>query len=138
MSPDNPITCNGQVTKWTYHQGPYSQPFKAIVARRISDTDFKIVGYNEIPVSETNRSTVVYTVPREDRFTVSSGDVIGWSFPGTHGAITFQDGDTEVRFADNNITEGNLYDTLYVDNTVTFEYAALRNYSIEVTVAGKN
>ncbi len=64
--------------------------------------------------------------------------MIGWSSNGTLGPITFQDGDTEVRFAYNSINGGNLYDSLYVNKTVTFGNTVLRDYSIEVTVSGKN
>jgi len=128
VSPGQEFACGGEVTKWIY-QGKYSRPFRAIVFRPIagSTTQFKIVGFNDIPAGAAN-TQVDYIVPEQERITAEAGDVIGWSFG--DGVITYNGGgDYNVRWVG-----GHLHSGLEVDQVLNINAGnGLREYSIEAT-----
>lgn len=80
VSPSTQFTCDGEVTEWRF-QARASNPLRAIVFRPIdgTTTQFKIIGFNDIPASEIN-TPILYTVPENERITVRQGDVIGFSY----------------------------------------------------------
>ena len=128
-SPDKQFLCSGQVKEWRY-QGKSANSFRAIVWRPIvgSDTQFKIVGINDIPAGAVN-TPVTYAVPENDRITVKPGDVIGWSFGSA--VLTYNQGSTyRVRWVD-----GNLHASLQVDQVRDITSGVgNREYSIEAIV----
>ncbi|XP_071955155.1 uncharacterized protein [Antedon mediterranea] len=129
VSPDQKFSCRGQVTSWSY-QGKTSAPFRAIVFRKIdgSNTQFKVVGINDIPAGAVN-AEVTYIVPESERIAVELGDVIGWSFD--QGVLTFNEGgDSLVRWAG-----GNLHAKLVNDQVLDIKNGVgKREYSIEAQV----
>ena len=129
VSPDQQFLCNGQVTEWRY-QGKTSYAFRAIVWRPVddSDTQFRIVGINDIPVGAAN-TPVIYTVPESERITVRAGDVIGWSFG--ESVLTFNGGGHyRVRWVG-----GNLHGSLQVNEVRDINSGVEeREYSIAATV----
>ena len=128
-SPDQQLLCNGQVTAWTFQCKNYN-PFRAIVWRPIngSATKFRIVGINDIPASPVY-TPVVYTVPDNQRITVSSGDVIGWSFGDS--VLAYNSGGAyRVRWLGGNL-HGSLQVNQVRDINTGVEY---RQYSIAAMV----
>ena len=128
VSPDIPH-CSGQVTEWTY-QGRRSRAFRAIIFRPVPDTDtqFQIVGINDIPEGPSN-TPIVYRVPVADRITVQEGDVIGWSHG--DGVLTYNTrGTYNVRWLGGNLHDGLETDQILDINTGVQE----REYSIAATV----
>ena len=86
------IPCDGVVSQWTYW-ALVSQPFRAIVWRPTAvDTQFHVVGINDIPAGPINEA-VVYTVPRDERINVKQGDVIGVGWSDSSPQITWSRGE---------------------------------------------
>lgn len=81
ISPDTPFSCNGTVTQWRYKSSHHVNHFKALVFRPLSDTKFKLIGFNDIPCANASDVKEVYDVPEGKRIAVQDGDVIGWSLP---------------------------------------------------------
>lgn len=129
VSPGKQFSCVGQIIEWRY-QAKYSRAFRAVVWRPVegSNTQFQIVGINDIPAGATN-TPVTYTVPVDDLIKVQPGDMIGWSFGG--GVITYNGGGgTLVRW-----TGGHLHASLDVGQVHNINHGAgNREYSIEATV----
>ena len=128
VSPDQQFLCNGQVTEWRY-QGKNSNAFQAIVWRPVQDspTEFQIVGINNIPAGAVD-TPVSYAVPENERITVKSGDVIGWSF--SEPVLTYGIGESiRVRYKGKS-----LQTPLTVDGTFNINGVANRDYSIAAVV----
>ena len=107
VSPDQKFPCDGLVTEWRY-QAKRSSAFQAMVWRQIvgSDTQFQIVGINDIPAGAVN-TTVTYTLPENESIIVRAGDVIGWSFG--EAVLPFNGGgDYRVRWLKKTDQLGNL------------------------------
>ena len=124
---DQQFTCEGVLVEWRY-QAKASNLFRAIVWRPVngSDTEFQIVGINDIPAGEVN-TPVTYTVPENDTIEVLAGDLIGWSFGSSSLAFDLG-GVHRIRW------KRDLYD-LDVNQTRTIDHGnQLREYSIEATV----
>ena len=125
--------CSGQLTMWTY-QGTSSTPFRAIIFRRVggSQTQFKIVGINDIPAGAAN-VPIVYSVPEADRITVKEGDVIGWSFQ--DGFLTYDQEELYSHVSEIRWIGGNLYTDLMTGQILKMPgYPFYREYSIKATV----
>ncbi len=130
VAPEKRIRCNGKVTMWTY-QGKYSRPFRAIIFRPVegSQTQFKIVGINDIPAGAASNGLVYYSVPESYQISVNYGDVIGWS--SGDSVITFR---TSHRVSLIRWLGGYLHADLVPDQILDFNSEFLREYSIEAYV----
>ena len=129
VSVDLQFTCEGLLVEWRY-QAKASNPFRAIVWRPVngSDTEFQIVGINDIPAGEIN-TPVTYTVPENDRIEVQAGDLIGWSSVGL-SSLAFDSGVGVHR-----ILWKRYLNDLDVNQIRTIDRGnQLREYSIEATV----
>ena len=132
VSPDQQFLCNGQVIEWRY-QGKTSNAFQAIVWRSVddSDTQFRIVGINEIPAVPAGavNTPVIYSVPESERITVKAGDVIGWSFG--ESVLTYNvGGHYRVGWLVRNLLGSIQVNQVYDINSAVEE----RDYSIAATV----
>ncbi len=129
VEPEKRIRCNGKVTIWTY-QGKYLRPFRAIIFRPVegSQTQFKIVGINDIPAGTPNHGLVYYSVPEANQISVKYGDVIGWS--SGDSVLTF---DTDAnRWSTVRWLGGNMNTDLETDQILDFNSGnEKRVYSIE-------
>ena len=129
IAPTMNVTCHGTVTEWKYLVRT-AGPFKALIERPVagSDTEFSIVGINEIQPDATNQQ-IVFPVPLGDRIAVRTGDVLGWGYADPGPLIWTLDG---ILSASVRRIPAAGYSVGQVSNFIDEE--GFREYSIEATI----
>ncbi|XP_072014892.1 uncharacterized protein [Amphiura filiformis] len=139
-SPDAKFHCDGILTEWRFQSQLIAYPFKAIVWRHVSGTQYSVVGINAISAGYPTDEEVVYTVPENEYISVRAGDVIGWAYPTSGIALQYTitvDG-SQVLWKPDTVPPL-IQDTLTDNQVVDINYGGnFRDYSIQATVSGTN
>ena len=138
VSPDTRISCSGLLTQWKYYTKIADNSFTAIVLRPINPTEYKVVGFNNIPSGPPD-AELRYNVPENEQIKVEANDVIGWTFPHPRDK-TLQATDTaagtQILWLGDG-TDSNYHDNLQVDQVYIVNGGARqRDYSLLATVEG--
>ena len=126
------VSCYGEVIQWRY-RALKDRLFRAIIWRQVpgSDTEFQIVGINDITKTAGSRGEIIFHVPSRDRIAVKPGDVIGWS--SVNGSLTMKGSDE-----DDNLLHYRKYNTniLQINQTFDIKHSSSfkREYSIKAVV----